>query len=59
MIDRYKQLYSEMRLIEHQLKDLCKVRFGKEIAFRMMSKKKTFVAPETFKEILGGKDGKK
>lgn len=59
MIDRYKQLFSELKLLEHQLKDQCKVRFGQEIAFRMLSNTKKFISPEQFKEILGGKYGKK
>ena len=41
-----KEIY---KTFEYQLKKMCKTRFGKEIAFRMMSRGKTFVAPETFK----------
>ena len=58
MIDRYRQLFSELELLEYQLKDKCKVRFGRNIAFKMISKKKDFILPENFKEILGEKDGR-
>ena len=59
MIDRYRQLFSELELLEHQLKDKCKIKFGKSIALRMTSKKKGFILPDSFKEILGGKNGRK
>jgi len=59
MIDRYIQLYSEMKLIEHQLKKQCKAKFGQTIAFKMMSRKKFFIKPEIFKEILGENNGDK
>ena len=59
MIDRYKQLFSELKLLEHQLKGQCKLRHGQEIAFRMMSKTKKFITPEIFKEILGENNGDK
>tara|TARA_Y100000310_G_C20573834_1_gene759447 strand:+ start:555 stop:737 length:183 start_codon:yes stop_codon:yes gene_type:complete len=59
MIERYKQLFCELKLLEYQLKDQCKTRFGKEIAFKMLSRKKYFVSPESFVNILRGKDGSK
>ena len=57
MIERYKQLFSELKLLEHQLKDRCKVKYGREIACRMLINKKYFVNPDSFLELLGGKDG--
>ena len=59
MIDRYRQLFSELELLEHQLKDKCKIKFGRNIAFKMISKKKSFILPDSFKEILGGINGRK
>ena len=59
MIDRYKILFSELDLLEYQLKDKCKTKHGRDIAFMLMSKRKTFVVPETFIKILGGKYDKK
>ena len=56
MIERYKQLYSELKLLEYQLKDKCKVKFGKDIAGRMLVGKKTFINPEAFIKILGEKE---
>ena len=58
MIDRYRQLFSELKLLEHQLKQKCKLRCGQECAFRMMNNSVTFVNPESFKDVLGGKSGK-
>tara|TARA_R100001594_G_C3834335_1_gene214118 strand:- start:193 stop:372 length:180 start_codon:yes stop_codon:yes gene_type:complete len=57
MVKRYKQLFSELKLLEHQLKNKCKVKYGQEVAFRMLLKKKYFVNPDSFLELLGGKDG--
>tara|TARA_Y100000310_G_scaffold343430_1_gene451007 strand:+ start:2044 stop:2223 length:180 start_codon:yes stop_codon:yes gene_type:complete len=59
MIDRYKILFSELDLLEYQLKDKCKIKHGRDIAFKLMLKRKTFVVPETFIKILGDKHGKK
>ena len=57
MIKRYKQLFSELKLLEHQLKQKCRVRHGQECAIRMISNSVEFVNPENLKDILGGESG--
>ena len=58
LIDRYAQLFSELELIEHQLKHSCRIEHGREIAGRIICNTKEFTDPKTFKDLLGGKNGK-
>ena len=59
MLERYKQLFSELKLLEHQLRQKCYKLHGKEIAFRMLHNSKEFIDPDELNKILGGKNGKK
>lgn len=58
MIDRYTKLYNELKLLEYQLRDQCRTKYGQTIAIRMLSESKEFITPENFKKILGDKDGR-
>ena len=58
LIDRYAQLFSELELIEHQLKHSCRIEHGREIAGRIICNTKEFTVPKTFKDLLGGRNGK-
>ena len=55
MIKRYKQLYAELKLIEHQLKEKCAIKHGREVAFNLVFGRDVIVSPETFEELLGGR----
>ena len=59
MIIRYKKLYSELKLIEYQLKNRCKNKFGKVISDKSLLDKYGFIKPKVFEQLLGGKNGKK
>ena len=58
LTDRYARLFSELELIEYQLKHSCRIEHGREIAGRIISNTKKFTSPKTFEDLLGGKDGK-
>lgn len=52
MVNRYKQLYDELRLLEHQLKEKCLLQKGRTIAFKIVSGGEEITSPKTFKDIL-------
>ena len=55
MIDRYRTLYAELKILEYQLKQRARQARGREAAFGIASGKRGFVKPETFSEIMKGK----
>ena len=55
MLDRYKILYAELKLIEYQLRQRSKRAAGINAAFRIKGGRRGFVKPEVFKKILGGR----
>lgn len=52
MIKRYKQLYDELRLLEHQLKEKCLIKKGRTVAFKIVSGGEEITSPKIFKDIL-------
>ena len=58
MVERYSQLYGELKLLENQLKNKCKVKFGKKISTRILSSRKSLVDPAMFIKLLGVRNEK-
>ena len=50
MINRYSELYSELKILEYQLKQRSK---GRSAALKITGGKRGFVRPEVFEKILG------
>ena len=57
MVERYSRLYAELKILEHQLKQECKERKGRQnVGFIITAGKRGFVKPETFSEIIKRKE---
>ena len=52
MVDRYADLFAQLKIIEYQLKQEVK-KHGQSAAMKLYSGRKGFVKPKVFKEILG------
>ena len=52
MIDRYRTLYTQLKLIEYQLKQRAKESSGRNAAFKIKGGRRGFVKPEVFSEII-------
>ena len=55
MIDRYSILYSELKLMEYQLKQRVRGSRSLNTAFRINGGKRGFVKPEVFRKLIEGK----
>ena len=53
MIDRYRTLYAELKILEYQLKKKSKEAQGRSAGFKITAGRRGFVKPEVFRNILG------
>tara|TARA_Y100000310_G_scaffold9894_1_gene10603 strand:+ start:265 stop:438 length:174 start_codon:yes stop_codon:yes gene_type:complete len=54
MLDRYATLYSELKILEYQLKQKARQARGRDAGFRIKAGRRGFVKPEVFNEIMKG-----
>ena len=55
MLDRYRTLFSELKILEYQLRRRAKEVKGIHAGFRIKAGRRGFVRPEVFKDIIEGK----
>mgnify|MGYP003140745187 CR=1 FL=1 len=55
MIDRYKTLYTELKILEYQLKQRARESQGRTAGFKISAGRRGFVKPSVFKDILNGR----
>ena len=53
MINRYRTLYAELKILEYQLKRKSKEAQGRDAGFKITAGRRGFVKPEIFRDILG------
>ena len=55
MIERYIELFAELKILEYQLRQRSKEAQGRNAGFKIKAGRRGFVKPEVFKEMLGKK----
>ena len=53
MLDRYKSVFAQLKILEYQLKRMSKEAQGRDAGFKITAGKRGFVKPEVFRNILG------